>query len=602
MPYPHNLSKPLPLIPNAQGRLVIPFDHFINNDLEYLKGGSSSRKYTTSITKTKAADYGQVKWIKDQIPRTTWSVVPIDYDKHAYWGTYHWGPKHQRFYGYATNMETSKDVYSRHMIIAVISLKIMQFFGYSHLEEITVHRQDDVIYKTYGRSTVGRQKLSGIRSTSQDQNINATGSQKKITPYTGYPDVQGIIYQDELSRNWLMRTDELHKFSDGTLNHVRITLNDIATRIQMDYLPKRRWSPQDKRRARVMISAIDRKLRDRCWDGCLERDPSGWDLAGVGIVVGPFYISMLSFRDTSSSGEHSVKHVSLVRLTRVVPRLTPGEEMSLGLVYGWGGYDTKGEKMIIGNNEIKGRMKTEMELTLEQTQQGVSYEVSFDESNTYVLERFYTSAGNPVKEILLKLNLPDHRIHFRYSDTERLSRSDEVLKLKNFKKDATLKLSKSTNQECLDRSMDSDKYLEGQSMQRPPLFEECGKTLLITDQGNSHVKDIKIDFLVQQYEQFVISEDESIDSVFARFNTIITSLKAINEGYSSKHYVRKFLRALHPNWRVKVTAIEESKDLTSLSLDELIRNLKVHERIIKKDFEIVKEKVERKSLALKDKK
>ncbi|GJZ91952.1 hypothetical protein Tco_0664017 [Tanacetum coccineum] len=24
--------------------------------------------------------------------------------------------------------------------------------------------------------------------------------------------------------------------------------------------------------------------------------------------------------------------------------------------------------------------------------------------------RFYTSAGNPVKEILLKLNLPDHRI------------------------------------------------------------------------------------------------------------------------------------------------------------------------------------------------
>ncbi|GKD75198.1 hypothetical protein Tco_1333480 [Tanacetum coccineum] len=70
-PYPHNLSKPLPLIPNARGRLVIPFDHFINNDLEYLKGGSSSRKYTTSITKTKAADYGQVKWIEDRIPRTT---------------------------------------------------------------------------------------------------------------------------------------------------------------------------------------------------------------------------------------------------------------------------------------------------------------------------------------------------------------------------------------------------------------------------------------------------------------------------------------------------------------------------------------------------
>ncbi|GKC64582.1 putative reverse transcriptase domain-containing protein, partial [Tanacetum coccineum] len=60
----------------------------------------------------------------------------------------------------------------------------------------------------------------------------------------------------------------------------------------------------------------------------------------------------------------------------------------------------------------------------------------FDESDTHVLERLDNSAGNPVKEILLKLNLPDHRIL-----------KDGVLKLKNFKKDATLKLFKSTNQE-----------------------------------------------------------------------------------------------------------------------------------------------------------
>ncbi|GJR22745.1 retrovirus-related pol polyprotein from transposon TNT 1-94 [Tanacetum coccineum] len=126
-------------------------------------------------------------------------------------------------------------------------------------------------------------------------------------------------------------------------------------------------------------------------------------------------------------------------------------------------------------------------------------------------------------------------------------------------------------------------------------------TSLFLSQRNQ-VKDNKIDLLVQQYEQFVISEDESIDSAFARFNTIITSLKALDEGYSSKNYVRKFLRTLHPKWRAKVTAIEESKDLRSLSLDVLIGNLKVHEMIIKKDSEIVKAKVERKSIALKAKK
>ncbi|GJR44736.1 hypothetical protein Tco_1312839 [Tanacetum coccineum] len=80
-------------------------------------------------------------------------------------------------------------------------------------------------------------------------------------------------------------------------------------------------------------------------------------------------------------------------------------------------------------------------------------------------------------------------------------------------------------------------------------------------------------------------------------------LKALDEGFSSKNCVRKFLRALHPKWRAKVTAIEESKNLTTLPLDELIGNLKVYEEVIKKDFETVKGKKEQsRSLALKVKK
>ncbi|GJY06819.1 gypsy type transposase [Tanacetum coccineum] len=133
--------------------------------------------------------------------------------------------------------------------------------------------------------------------------------------------------------------------------------------------------------------------------------------------------------------------------------------------------------------------------------------------------------------------------------------------------------------------------------------KEIWDTLLITHQGNNQVKANKIDLLVQQYEQFTIPEEESIDNAFAKFNTIITSLKALDEGFSSKNCVRKFLRALHPKWRAKVTAIEESKNLTTLPLDELIGNLKVYEEVIKKDFETVKGKKEQsRSLALKVKK
>ncbi|GJU13635.1 hypothetical protein Tco_1136031 [Tanacetum coccineum] len=133
--------------------------------------------------------------------------------------------------------------------------------------------------------------------------------------------------------------------------------------------------------------------------------------------------------------------------------------------------------------------------------------------------------------------------------------------------------------------------------------KDIWQSLLITHQGNSQVKDNKIDLLVQQYEQFTILEEEFINSGFARFNTIITSLKALDKGFSSKNYVRNFLRALHPKWRAKVTMIEESKDLSSLALDELIGNLKVHEVVMEKDSKTYRGKKERiKSIPLKAKK
>ncbi|GJX89174.1 hypothetical protein Tco_0341188 [Tanacetum coccineum] len=87
-------------------------------------------------------------------------------------------------------------------------------------------------------------------------------------------------------------------------------------------------------------------------------------------------------------------------------------------------------------------------------------------------------------------------------------------------------------------------------------------------------------------------EEESIDNAFAKFKTIITSLKVLDEGFSSKNCVRKYLRALHPKWHTKVMEIEESKNLTTLSLDELIGNLKVYEEVIKKDSKTVKIKRE----------
>nr|GEV77946.1 retrovirus-related Pol polyprotein from transposon TNT 1-94 [Tanacetum cinerariifolium] len=64
---PYDLTKPLPL-QETRGRLTVPADFFLNNDLEYLKGGSINKTYTTSTTKTKVAKY-DVGGIEDMIPK-----------------------------------------------------------------------------------------------------------------------------------------------------------------------------------------------------------------------------------------------------------------------------------------------------------------------------------------------------------------------------------------------------------------------------------------------------------------------------------------------------------------------------------------------------
>nr|GEZ08176.1 hypothetical protein [Tanacetum cinerariifolium] len=139
--YPHNLLLPLPLIPDNWGRRVIPFEHFINNDLEYLRGA------------------------------------------------------------------------------------------------------------TCERSSTGSRKLL-----------------EEAQPYQARHD----------KKNRLMRIDELHKFSDGTLNDVRTALDDHLKGIRIQYLPHTIWRKGDKDKAAAMIQAIDKMLKTRTIMRSLEKFVGGW--------------------------------------------------------------------------------------------------------------------------------------------------------------------------------------------------------------------------------------------------------------------------------------------------------------------------------------
>ncbi|GKD72223.1 hypothetical protein Tco_1330505, partial [Tanacetum coccineum] len=64
---------------------------------------------------------------------------------------------------------------------------------------------------------------------------------KQREAYTAYSNPKGFIYHNKDKKNILTRIDELHKFSDGTLNDVLTALDDRLKEIRMKYLPQTIW-------------------------------------------------------------------------------------------------------------------------------------------------------------------------------------------------------------------------------------------------------------------------------------------------------------------------------------------------------------------------
>ncbi|GJY44292.1 zf-CCHC domain-containing protein [Tanacetum coccineum] len=109
------------------------------------------------------------------------------------------------------------------------------------------------------------------------------------------------------------------------------------------------------------------------------------------------------------------------------------------------------------------------------------------------------------------------------------TKKDEVVHFHKQNDDLKKKLAKNNEAKMVIYNVLPRKEYEKKNMCQTA--KEIWDTLLITHQGNNQVKANKIDLLVQQYEQFMILKEESTDNVFTKFNTIITSLKALDEVY-----------------------------------------------------------------------
>nr|GEW71735.1 hypothetical protein [Tanacetum cinerariifolium] len=222
-----------------------------------------------------------IKWIEDLVPQTMWSQEPISYDMHALWGISHWGRKRQHFYGFAVNRDSARHVYSKRRIIVVTELQIVEWYNYKHLDWIIVRKLTNLTVEECFAFNVSLRKFTRsicFQRRVEDLQLCVESYQKKLNlikpntyrsdlkrkeAYTTYSNPRGFIYQNKDKQNRLMRINELHKFSDGTLNDVLTVLDDRLKCIRMKYLPQAIWRKSDKERAEEMIQAIDKQLKMR---------------------------------------------------------------------------------------------------------------------------------------------------------------------------------------------------------------------------------------------------------------------------------------------------------------------------------------------------
>ena len=74
-----------------------------------------------------------------------------------------------------------------------------------------------------------------------------------------------------------------------------------------------------------------------------------------------------------------------------------------------------------------------------------------------------------------------------------------------------------------------------------------------------------------------MEEDESFDEFYAKLKDIVNLVFNLGETILEPKVVRKALRSHLERFHAKITAIEESKDIDSIPLTELIGNLQTYE-------------------------
>ncbi|GJV45277.1 hypothetical protein Tco_1429813 [Tanacetum coccineum] len=250
-------------------------------------------------------------------------------DISAVYGITHWWFRRKEFYINKHSESSDREaVRSQMRILSVISVKVFEKYGYNYLREIILRRADYQEYKISEKDFKNlhpndfedlfllniQEKLNHLPKTDKtslhtavnmwirnlviknrvgDLQLGIESYQTKINlerpnwdaadyyfkeDYTIVPKPRAVVYRDRNDQRKLMRLNELHKFSDGTLTRVMEKLDQMVKDFHLyEYnkgMETRKWSEDDKRRSKDFITVIEKRLpnqkdlsksRKLCW-------------------------------------------------------------------------------------------------------------------------------------------------------------------------------------------------------------------------------------------------------------------------------------------------------------------------------------------------
>ena len=109
------------------------------------------------------------------------------------------------------------------------------------------------------------------------------------------------------------------------------------------------------------------------------------------------------------------------------------------------------------------------------------------------------------------------------------------------------------------------------------IAKEAWQILETTYKGTKKVKDTKLQMLTTRFEELRMSEDESFDFFYSKLNEVVIGKFNFGGKTKDSKVVRKILCSLSESFHAKVTAIEESKDLDEIKVQELIGSFQTYE-------------------------